>query len=121
MSSRSYARAAGQARRCRAVQPRSPRQNSGPAPGITPLDPFPLRGSHFDLNWVGPPPPRPRESPFPRSHSSLRLAQALGAHRPFEILEVRALYRGEIRILGPSTTLVLGVDFVPAAQSYDSD
>lgn len=120
MSSGSYAGAAGQARRCRAVQPRSPRQNSGPAPGITPLDPFPLRGSHFDLNWVGPP-PRPRGSPFPRSHSSLRLAQALGAHRPCEILEVRALYRGKIRILGPSMTLVLAVDFVPAAQSYDSD
>ena len=102
------------------MQPRSPRQTSGPAPGITPLGPFPLRGVSFRPQLGRAAPSAPRIS-IPRSHSSLWCAQALGAHRPREIREVPALYRGEIRILGSSTTLVLGVDFVPAAQSYDSD
>ena len=62
---------------------------------------------------LGPADLPPQESQFPVVRPGSRSSQA--TQNP------RGSGSGEIRILGSSTTLVLEVDFVPAAQSYDSD
>ncbi|CAI9181314.1 unnamed protein product [Rangifer tarandus platyrhynchus] len=68
-----------------------------------------------------------RADPWPRGSPSPGVTVPCGAPRLSERTghaksERFGLYiGGEIRIIGPSTTLVLGVDFVPAALSYDFD